>query len=94
MHVLQSRNAEPEKNFNIVADAAEKAFRDLRRKGFDETAFDEKRYFDFLTVAEALPKILSQLTIFIKNLAPQNLIQIFEDDVEKFSQQFEKIYGD
>ena len=94
MHVLQSRNAEPEKNFNAVADAAEKAFRDLRRKGFDETAFDEKRYFDFLTVAEALPKILSQLTIFIKNLAPQNLIQIFEDDVEKFSQQFKKIYGD
>tara|TARA_Y100001960_G_scaffold289684_1_gene329712 strand:- start:134 stop:637 length:504 start_codon:yes stop_codon:yes gene_type:complete len=94
MHILQSRNAEPDKNFNVVADAAEKAFRDLRRKGLDETAFDENRYFDFLTVAEALPKILSQLTIFIKKLAPQNLIQIFEDDVEKFSQQFKKIYGD
>ncbi len=94
MHVLQFTKAETDANFNVVSDAAQKAFKDLRRKGFDETAFDERRYFDFLNAAEALPKILSQLTIFIKNLAPQNLIQIFKDDVEKFSQQFKKIYGD
>ena len=63
-------------------------------KGFDKTAFDEKRYFDFLNVAEALPRILNQLTVFIKSLTHQNLIQLFEEDVEKFSQQFKKIYGD
>ena len=94
MHILQSKKPEQDPSFNTIEDAAQKAFKDLRRKGFDKTAFDEKRYFDFLNVAEALPRILNQLTVFIKSLTSQSLIQLFEEDVEKFSKQFKKIYGD
>ncbi|MEG3619791.1 hypothetical protein V5T82_15100 [Magnetovibrio sp. PR-2] len=79
---------------------ARKAFESLKRKGFDQSAFDEENRMVFEEAADALVAISNQLHAFLnkiqfnKHEGQTALSNQFEEDRGVFRMQFEELYGD
>lgn len=73
---------------------AKTAFNKMRRKGFEKQELNEAQRDVFLTAAEALPTVTAQLRSFLKQAKQHDLPEIFSIDINKFSMQFDTIYGE
>lgn len=97
MHVL--RDDVDTDAYAPIAEQAQTAFEDLRRKGFDDDDPGEDRRDAFRMAAGALPRIAGQLRGFLEQMAEMeqgasDLSRRFAEDVDLFSKQFHAIYGD
>ena len=93
LHVVGSGDSSVE-----IPESAERAFREMRRKGFAEReACSAERVEAFKIAADKLPMIADQLLAFIArfdHLGDRvNLEQLFETDKHMFRDQFRLLYG-
>ena len=105
LHVIKKEKTAKDLNIEAgdrqtkIIEDARKVFTGIKRKGFDESAFDENGKELFGRAAEGLVAISGQLENFLTRVRALNkkgdgLGQLFDEDREIFIRQFKTIYGE
>jgi len=103
LHVIKKEKTAKDLNIEAgdrqtkIIEDARKVFTGIKRKGFDESAFNENGKELFGRAAEGLVAISGQLENFLTRVRALNkkgggLGQLFDEDREVFIRQFKKIY--
>jgi len=103
LHVIKKEKTAKDLNIEAgdrqtkIIEDARKVFTGIKRKGFDESAFDENGKELFGRAAEGLVAISGQLENFLTRVRALNkkgdgLGQLFDEDREVFIRQFKTIY--